>query len=828
MPRQRILIDDNVGLGKTLESGILVTELMRRGKGKRILVITTKSMLTQFQKEYWFRFTIPLVRLDSVGIQRLRNQIPTNHNPFHYYDKAIISVDTLKQDREYRTYIEEAYWDIIVIDECHNVARRGKGKTTSLRSKLAERLATRSDSLIMLSATPHDGRAESFASLMKMLDPTAIPSESDYTKDDIRDLYVRRFKKDVKDQLAQYFPERQVLPIEAEASAEEEGVFSLLDQVKLSSIDGKANAGKLFKTTLLKAMLSSPMACLETVNNRLKRLQKSDESLVKTDLQELVELKVALEKITPQTFSKYQQLLKLIQFSNHGGFAWTGKDTKDRLVIFTERLETMRFLKENLRRDLGLKDQAIATLDGSMADVELNTIIEQFGDEKSDLRLIIATDVASEGINLHFLAFRLIHFDIPWSLMALQQRNGRIDRYGQEKQPQIRYLLSRSQNPHTDEAERIIRVLLTKDEQAVKNIGDPSVFMGVFDIDEEVRITAEAIEKGESAEDFEAKLNPENSEADFDFFALLDQEAEVTTQTDTKNHLAEIPHLFEDDLSYTIASLELINEKTSLQYQLIKEESLIELTFPKDLKRVYERLPKEIQPLPHQPLRLCSDREIVKKELEASRKAEEKWTPVQYLWELHPVVQWLNNLNITTFARHQAPVLTIPSLPEEEAVFIMTGVIPNRRGQLLINEWFSVVFSNYKFVKIESFSDTMTRSKIGQKPLANQILPINENLLELREIAVNQAKKAMLAKRDLFENKINQELQEQHDRLTKLKAEHEQQLESKFQETSELIKEKKNREKRYLERIFEDYWRWVEDSMTTEPAPYLKIIAVLT
>jgi len=319
-PRQRILIADAVGLGKTLEAGILISELIRRGKGKRILVLAIKSMLTQFQQEMWTRFTIPLTRLDSVGLQRIRARIPSNYNPFYYYDRAIISIDTLKQDAKYRAYIENAYWDIIVIDEAHNVALRGGA--ASHRAKLAKLLAGRSDTLIMLSATPHDGSARSFASLMNMLDPTAIADPDNYGPEEIRGLYIRRFKKDIQNQVENSFAEREISIAHCSASQAEEAAFETFEKMRFTRIDQNridqkkkrpGGGGRLFRITLEKALFSSPAACLKTIRNRITRIKKTGDSEYDRDIEALERLASRVEGITPEHFSKYQKLLSVIR-----------------------------------------------------------------------------------------------------------------------------------------------------------------------------------------------------------------------------------------------------------------------------------------------------------------------------------------------------------------------------------------------------------------------------------------------------------------------------------------------------------------------------------
>ena len=562
--RQRILIADTVGLGKTLEAGILMSELIARGKGKRILVVTVKSMMTQFQKEMWNRFTIPLVRLDSSKIQKIRANLPSNYNPFFYYDKTIVSIDTLKRDVEYRTHLENAYWDIIVIDEAQNVAERGDHQAQ--RSRLAKLLADRSDTMIMLSATPHDGRAKSFASLMNMLDPTAIADPENYTKEDIKGLCIRRFKKDVKDQVSGSFLERNITLERCHASVREEQSYDIFADMQLEMDLGKSRGtGQLFKTSLEKSLFSSPAACIKSIDARLKKLYKKYSADDIKDIKLLEELRDSLLRITPKDFMRYQKLLYLL---NSKEYAWNPKDTGDRVVIFTERIETMKYLAEHLRQDLGLKANAIQEISGSMSDAEQQRIVEEFGRTESPMRVLVASDVASEGLNLHYLSHRMIHFDIPWSLMVFQQRNGRIDRYGQKKRPDIRYMLIESDNKQIKGDMRIIEILVTKEEQALKNIGDPALLLGKFSIEDEELVVADAIENGSDETAFSDTLDA--GEDEFDPFEALMAAAGETEEVESESAVVTDDTLFSDidylsnALSYFIGNCSygaLLNER---------------------------------------------------------------------------------------------------------------------------------------------------------------------------------------------------------------------------------------------------------------------------
>lgn len=838
-PRQRILMADGVGLGKTLEAGILISELIARGKGRRILVVTVKSMMAQFQKEMWERFSIPLISLDSAKIQRIRRDLPSNHNPFHYYDKTIVSIDTIKRDSEYRVHLENARWDIIVIDEAHNVAKRGN--SNSQRARLADLLSSRSDTLIMLSATPHDGSARSFASLMNMLDPTAIPDPDNYTEQDIKDngddikgLFIRRFKKDIQDQAMGGFKERHIAEVPCTATPKEEAALEAF--LTYESMLPKTENGKLRNMTFKKAMFSSPAACLKSVQGRMGRLAKDGTEDAMKELQALSVLESALQAIGPQDFSRYQELLKLLRDPSYN---WNYRATDDRLVIFTERIETMRWLAEHLQQDFRLPTGAIQTLHGGMSDIDQQKIVEEFGRDEAPVRILVASDVASEGINLHYLSHRMIHFDIPWSLMVFQQRNGRVDRYGQKVSPDIRYMVTRSVNEEIRGDMRILQVLIRKENEANKNIGDVGALMNLYDQDAEEQLTYRAMEES-SAEAFEEELTIDEGASLEDLFADLWGEAPEVPSSENSGTESG-PETVEDrtlmsDMDFLEGTIRLLAETRPYKVMPLQDAEGLEIRWTQDMQRRFRNvLPPEAAPAIDEWLMVSPDKSFVARENRKSLQnalEEDSWPKVHYLWQQHPIMQWANDKAGLFFDRQQAPLVGIPTLASGEVIFCIAGTIPNRRAVPVVDEWFGLRFIGGNFDRLMTMDELIAKTDFNRSDRPNHGSLTEEDAIAVSAMlsdAVEMAKAHLTERVKEYRERTDEPVLREWDKLDELKKRHMAHIEQKYEQLSIFGKDKrKDAETRHIEAIFKEFEDWVRDGVEIENVPYIRIIAAFT
>lgn len=835
--RTRILIADGVGLGKTLEAAMLATELDIRGRGRRILVVTQKSMLTQFQKEWWSRFTIPLVRLDSAGIQRIRNNIPAGHNPFNYYDKTIISMDTLKGNNEYRNYLDKSRWDIIVIDECHNVAVRKGDAGSSLRARLAKNLATKSDTLILLSATPHDGSANSFASLIWLLDPTAISDPEDYTRADLdrKDLFVRRFKKDIKGQAEGQFPEAVTRRLSAQATPEEEVAYRAVLDIPFTQ-KGEHRAGmpsELQRVGLQKALFSSPAAADSYARNRIDKLRKglsitTDEEL---EIAALVALRQELQQITRERFSKYQRLLQTLKDADT---AWTGHNSRDRLVLFSERIETLKWLFEHLPVDLKLPEKAFIILDGSLSDIDQQAIVERFGQEHDPLRVLLCSDVASEGLNLHYQCHRLIHFDLPWSPMVFQQRNGRVDRFGQQHQPRIDYLLTESTVERIKGDMRVIEVLVSKDEQISKNIGDPASILRRHSVEEEEKVVAEALAEGMSAEQFEHQCideaKPEDDEEDWEaaLFGTTEEQAKVVSTLQPAG--AEPHRLFPGFYSFAQQAIDTIAEARG--YQKDDKALMLRFTPPPDLQRRLRRqLPAEVLRETNQYV-LSAQPGLVEESILRAREEDQQgaaWPDIQYLWPQHPISQWLIDRVIGNVGRRRAPVMVSPHLAKGEQAFLMLGLIPNRKGQPLIAEWKAVFRKGNENFGLEDFDAFCRRAGLQTRKLPNANKTVDLAALQ-RSLgdAVTTMQRFVEDQVRYFRGVRQQQVKDKLAQLDELRGAQERQLELRLENLLSTVREsRKARRIKDIEDVFQEYGQWIKDSLEIEPVPFVQVLVAV-
>ena len=501
--RPRILLADTVGLGKTLEIGMILAELVRRGRGDRILIVTPRHVLEQMQHEMWSRFALPFVRLDSVGIQRVRRSVPASRNPFSVFHRAIISIDTLKSDR-YLNHLRKQRWDAVVIDESHNVTNKG-----TLNNRLADILARQTDALILASATPHNGDPKSFAELIRLLEPTAVRADGSLDEEAVRRLVIRRHRHsdEVRDVVGGRWKER-LTPVNrlVAPSPAEDAVAGELSRTWLHRADDAAPPGgrkagsrgdALFAWTLAKSFLSSPSALIQTIDERLRRRgsRAAGSGATSTEHRALTHLRELAVEANTTASGKYQALLAELRRIG------ISRSSSERVVVFAERIATLTWLAEHLREDLRLPEEAVRVMHGSLSDVEQQEIVEQFRQAHAPVRVLVTGDVASEGVNLHAQCHELIHYDIPWSLIRIEQRNGRIDRYGQSVSPQITTLLLDPSDPRFSGDVRVLTRLMEKEDQAHRALGDAASLMGLYSGEKEEAAIREALQAGKDIDD---------------------------------------------------------------------------------------------------------------------------------------------------------------------------------------------------------------------------------------------------------------------------------------------------------------------------------------
>lgn len=848
-PRARILIADGVGLGKTVEVGILLSELIRRGRGQRILVVALRSVLEQFQEELWARFTIPLVRLDSRGIQRVQQRIPANMNPFHFYDRVIISIDTLKKDEKYRRYLQDCRWDAIVIDECQHVAERGATQgEASMRARLARLLAQTCDALVLTSATPHDGRPESFASLMDLLDPTAIADPAHFTHEEVADLCVRRFKKDIEHEVASSFQDRRLLPHRVAATPPEDALFEALAAAEFKTLGrqkatgGFAGSSALFCTLLRKAALSSAEALVSTLDERAKHPRLKDpakgagtpEAAHDRDLlAELRRVAVAASGTPKAPPAKLARLVELLR-----GFGVAAADRDERVVIFSERIDTLDLLGRHLKAALGLADAAIAVFTGALDDADQQSLVKSFGSQDSPVRVLLASDAAAEGINLHFYCHRLVHYDIPWSLITLEQRNGRIDRYGQIHEPEIHYLLTIPSHSALRGDQRILERLIDKENEAHKNLGDVRALLRLDSAEAEEAHITEGVAAGKAAD----AIIPDAPMDDGDDFlaqlaALQAEDEAERLEVATASPLT----LYQDDLRFTQDAF----QELAAHHPEIKEARLhpeaqgLEIHAPPDLDRRCDLLPPELQ-RDRGRFKLTIDRAFLMRELQRAREHTDAWPEWHLLWELHPVSEWLCDRLVAHMSRHAAPVLRIPQgVDAGRACFLVQAVISNRRSQPTISAWFGVDLPLAPIGKkpVKKPADAPPRIReltalipeLGlDRPLANDGVALDSApLVPLRDPVVDAARAHMTALRDRRAAELGAAVQAETRRLRAWADRRLDQLDDALaRESRPAHRTRLEQQKREIEARRDQRTAWYSDALATDSEPYIRLAAV--
>jgi superfamily II DNA or RNA helicase len=517
LPRPRILNASDVGLGKTIETGIALRELIARRRGGRILIVCPAGITEQWQDEMAAKFGLEFKVFDREGVHEARRAIDAGANPWASEPRIIASFDYLKRrDGAYRE-VQNVRFNVIVCDEVHHLADNTTSDDVSDRYRLAQWVARASDALILLSATPHSGYDASFASLLNLLEPTLVPDLKEMAYPQYARHLIRHLKRHIKkpDGSPLFVPSDPSRPLPVVLTTAEAAVHvavakqaAALDEQALKlKAERDRYALRLVATILRKRAASSLAALRETANHRLDNLEQQAEDVelrrdhlrslrrgetiadddlkqlerdahrsflariraagkviraIEDETQDLIDLQGLLAKCPTETESKAEALLAELR-------AIHAEEPDEKVIVFSEYTATVDWLKGFLDRN-GYANR-IETFDGSLTTPERRDALARF--ESPEILILLSTDAASEGLNLQKRCRRVIHYELPFNPNRMLQRQGRVDRYGQERPCRFGFLYAKD----TYEGEVLAR-LFTKIEAQIARLGSVGDVLG--------------------------------------------------------------------------------------------------------------------------------------------------------------------------------------------------------------------------------------------------------------------------------------------------------------------------------------------------------------
>jgi hypothetical protein len=288
--------------------------------------------------------------------------------------------------------------------------------------------------------------------------------------------------------------------------------------------------------------------------------------------------------------------------------------------------------------------------------------------------------------------------------------------------------------------------------------------------------------------------------------------------------------LFADDLIYFREGLSGLNNSVDLQADFDPERQMVTITVNEDLRRAFRALPREAIPEDGR-LHLTTNRDRVKRAIKDSRAEESNWPHIHLLWDLHPVMEWLNFKLMVAFGRKQAPAVRMAgTLVAGESLFLIQGEIPNRKGQPVIHEWFAVHFDGHRNAGVLPLQNFLKRTQLNTRTYPSPgEFEIPVSVRSLLPDAVAEARRYMSVRRQAFQDNLQKRLREEMENLGTLQGRQLSFLEFEYPEDQTLIGARRNKKlerKRHIDAIFASYRRWVEDTLTTEDSPFLRVAAV--